>query len=392
MLQLEREKNAQDRQVDTLKQQLHAETSKYAQLEKVASKQKSELIQLQDKNANFDREINKLLTELKRSEWDIKQLESRQDKTIVEHVHVLEEAKRVTDRQLADAQKELERQAVYIRSLEKAKARLANEVEDLARVTEKEHSVLRSNEKAARAQEALVKKAVLEADLERKNRQVSEANVRRLQEDLQASQNEVADVTQQFLSMQRSKDELEVELARLADEADGTQSLAKIQRQHQARISQLETQLEEAQVTSSTVVRIQDLIDRQHAEIRRMILSDGSKDTQFRDAILRELVSAEQASQELSTQNRGKPGVRTLANVQPSKRTSLVTNGALRPRSESAGAKVELEDSRRQIQELSQIKTQLQRELADVKDRLAAEIAAKNEEASTSPRRLHPSM
>ena len=392
MLQLEREKNAQDRQVDTLKQQLHAETSKYAQLEKVASKQKSELIQLQDKNANFDREINKLLTELKRSEWDIKQLESRQDKTIVEHVHVLEEAKRVTDRQLADAQKELERQAVYIRSLEKAKARLANEVEDLARVTEKEHSVLRSNEKAARAQEALVKKAVLEAELERKNRQVSEANVRRLQEDLQASQNEVADVTQQFLSMQRSKDELEVELARLADEADGTQSLAKIQRQHQARISQLETQLEEAQVTSSTVVRIQDLIDRQHAEIRRMILSDGSKDTQFRDAILRELVSAEQASQELSTQNRGKPGVRTLANVQPSKRTSLVTNGALRPRSESAGAKAELEDSRRQIQELSQIKTQLQRELADVKDRLAAEIAAKNEEASTSPRRLHPSM
>ena len=392
MLQLEREKNAQDRQVDTLKQQLHAETSKYAQLEKVASKQKSELIQLQDKNANFDREINKLLTELKRSEWDIKQLESRQDKTIVEHVHVLEEAKRVTDRQLADAQKELERQAVYIRSLEKAKARLANEVEDLARVTEKEHSVLRSNEKAARAQEALVKKAVLEADLERKNRQVSEANVRRLQEDLQASQNEVADVTQQFLSMQRSKDELEVELARLADEADGTQSLAKIQRQHQARISQLETQLEEAQVTSSTVVRIQDLIDRQHAEIRRMILSDGSKDTQFRDAILRELVSAEQASQELSTQNRGKPGVRTLANVQPSKQTSLVTNGALRPRSESAGAKVELEDSRRQIQELSQIKTQLQRELAEVKDRLAAEIAAKNEEASTSPRRLHSSM
>ena len=392
MLQLEREKNVQDRQVDTLKQQLHAETSKYAQLEKVASRQKAELIQLQDKNANFDREINKLLTELKRNEWDIKQLESRQDKTIVEHVHVLEEAKRVTDRQLADAQKELERQTVYIRSLEKAKARLANEVEDLARVTEKEHSVLRSNEKAARAQEALVKKAVLEAELERKNRQVSEANVRRLQEDLQVSQNEVADVTQQFLSMQRSKDELEVELARLADEADGTQSLAKLQRQHQARISQLETQLEEAQVTSSTVVRIQDLIDRQHAEIRRMILSDGSKDTQFRDAILRELVSAEQASQELSTQNRGKSGVRTLANIQPSKRASLVTNGAVRPRSESAGAKAELEDSRRQIQELSHIKTQLQRELAEVKDRLAVEIAAKNEEASTSPRRLHPSM
>ena len=244
MLQLEREKNAQDRQVDTLKQQLHAETAKYAQLEKVASRQKAELIQLHDKNANFDREVNKLLTELKRSEWEVKQLESRQDKTIVEHVHVLEEAKRVTDRQLADAQKELESQAVYIRSLEKAKARLTNEVEDLARVTEKEHLVVRSNEKAARTQEALVKKAVLEAELERKNRQVSEANVRRLQEDLQATQNQVAEVTQQFLSMQQSKDELEVELARVADETNGSETLVKIQRQHQARISQIKTELQ----------------------------------------------------------------------------------------------------------------------------------------------------
>ena len=244
MLQLEREKNAQDRQVDTLKQQLHAETAKYAQLEKVASRQKAELIQLQDKNANFDREVNKLLTELKRSEWEVKQLESRQDKTIVEHVHVLEEAKRVTDRQLADAQKELESQAVYIRSLEKAKARLTNEVEDLARVTEKEHLVLRTNEKATRAQEALVKKAVLEAELERKNRQVSEANVRRLQEDLQATQKQVAEVTQQFLSMQQSKDELEVELARVADETNGSETLVKIQHQHQARIGQIKTELQ----------------------------------------------------------------------------------------------------------------------------------------------------
>jgi myosin protein heavy chain len=191
--------------------------------------------------------VNQLLTDLKNREWEVKQLESRQDKTIVEHVHVLEEAKRVTDRQLADAQKELESQATYIRSLEKAKARLANEVEDLARVTEKEHTVLRSKEKAARAQEALVKKAVLEAELERKNRHVSEANVRRLQGDLQETQDQVAEVTQQFLSVQRSRDELEAELARLADEADGTDSLAVIQRRFQVHIRQLETQREQAQ-------------------------------------------------------------------------------------------------------------------------------------------------
>jgi hypothetical protein len=46
------------------------------------------------------------------------------------------------------------------------------------------------------------------------------------------------------------------------------------------------------------------------------------------------------------------------------------------------GAQAEVEDSRHQIQELGQIRKQLQRELASVKDRLEAELAAKNEEAS----------
>jgi len=321
-----------------LKQQLDAEATKRSQLEKIASKQKAELAQLRDKNAKFDRELNKLLTELKTREWEVRQLESRQDKTIVEHVHVLEEAKRVTDRQLADAQKELESQAAYIRSLEKAKTRLTNEAEDLARATEKEHAELRSKEKAVRAQEALAKKATLEAELERKNREALEAHVRRLQDDLQATRDQVAEATQQFLSMQRSKDELEAELARLADETDGAESLAKIQRQYQARITQLEAQLEEAHVTSTTVARIQERIDRQHAEVRRMILADGPRDVRLRDAVLRELQSAEQASKELSPWNPEGSGPRTLANVRPEKRVSFGTNGVIRPRNEAPSA------------------------------------------------------
>ena len=325
----------QDRQVDALKQQLDAETAKRFQLEKLASKQKAELIQLRDKNDKFDRELNKLLTELKSREWEVKQLESRQDKTIVEHVHVLEEAKRVTDRQLADAQKELESQAAYIRSLEKAKTRLTNEAEDLVRATEKEHAELRSKEKAVRAQEALAKKAALEAELERKNREALEVHVRRLQEDLQATRDQVADATQQFLSMQRSKDELEAELARLADETDGAESLAKIQRQYQVRITQLETQLEEAQVTSDTVIRIRERIDRQHAEIRRMILADSPQDIRLRDAVLRELQSAEQLSKELSPRHPEGSSARTLANTHPEKQTSHSINGTVRSRHET---------------------------------------------------------
>lgn len=43
-------------------------------------------------------------------------------------------------------------------------------------------------------------------------------------------------------------------------------------------------------------------------------------------------------------------------------------------------ANVELEDQRRQVQELSSSKKQLQSEIADLKDRLEMEIIAKNEE------------
>ena len=52
-------------------------------------------------------------------------------------------------------------------------------------------------------------------------------------------------------------------------------------------------------------------------------------------------------------------------------------------------AQAEFEDGRRQIQELAQIRKQLQRELADVKDHLQAELAAKIEEASGSLFPIH---
>lgn len=48
-------------------------------------------------------------------------------------------------------------------------------------------------------------------------------------------------------------------------------------------------------------------------------------------------------------------------------------------------AQAEVENSRRQIQELGQIRKQLQRELVDVRDHLEIEIAAKDEEASGCP-------
>jgi phage-related minor tail protein len=113
-------------------------------------------------------------SDLKSREWEVKQLESKQDKTIVEHVHVPEEAKRVTDRQLADAQKELQKSTAYIRSLEKSKTRLTGEAEDLARQTERERVELRAKEKAAKAQEERAAKAIADIMKERRAKETAE--------------------------------------------------------------------------------------------------------------------------------------------------------------------------------------------------------------------------
>lgn len=119
-------------------------------------------------NTKLDRELNKALSDLKAREWEVKQLEARQDKTIVEHVHVLEEAKRVTDRQLQEAQAELQAKEAYIRSLEKTRSKIMIEAEDLVRDRENEQLQLRAKDKKIKTAEDRAVQAL--AALERERR------------------------------------------------------------------------------------------------------------------------------------------------------------------------------------------------------------------------------
>ncbi|PSS37014.1 hypothetical protein PHLCEN_2v1156 [Hermanssonia centrifuga] len=337
VLQLERDKAANDRQTDALRKQLEAETSKRQQLEHSVATQKTEIIRLKDLNIKLDRELNKALNDLKAREWEVKQLEAKQDKTIVEHVHVLEEAKRVTDRQLAEAQVELQKQEAYIRSLEKSKSRLAGEAEDLAREREREQVELRTKAKAVRAQEEKVTRALADVEKEKRAREAAELQARRFHSELQIAHTQVEDVSQQLATVQKAKDNLEDELTRLADEADAPSSVAKLQRQYEARINQLENQLEEVDTANTTALRIKEHVDRQHQEIRRLILS-GPKDEAFRTRILRELQLADEEMERemLSRHQAIRPNtgssatVRTMANVTPKK----ATNGIGRLRAE----------------------------------------------------------
>jgi myosin protein heavy chain len=336
VLQLERDKGLQDRQMEAARKQLDSESAKRAKLEKFVSSQKTELIKVKDRAVKLDRELNKALTDLKHREWEVRQLESKQDKTIVEHVHVLEEAKRVTDRQLADAQVELQKNATYIRSLEKAKSRLPGEAEDLARETEKERVELRSKEKATRMLEEKVARALADAETERRAKDLAELQARRLEGNLQKAQDQIRDLSEEVLAVQRSKDNLETELTRLADETDAPNSMARVQRQYEAAIAQLEAQLEEAESSKTVAARIKDQVDRQHADIRRLIMNNDPADDTFRSRLLRELqVADEHLEREMSTRSRhmrssNASEFRTAANATPIKRHTANAGQRLR--------------------------------------------------------------
>lgn len=353
MLQLERDKAANDRNMEANRKQLESEIAKRKQLEHSLTTQKTEIIRLKDLNIKLDRDLNKALTDLKAREWEVKQLEARQDKTIVEHVHVLEEAKRVTDRQLADAQLELQKQAAYIRSLEKSKTHLTTEAEDLAREREREQAELRTRARAMRAQEEKVARALAEAEAERRAREASELQAHRLQNELQIAHSQVEDVVHQLATIQKAKDNLETELTRLADEAETPNSFAKLQRQYESRISQLEQQLEDAEMSNSIAMRIKAHIDRQHQEIRRLIMS-GPKDEAFKSRLLRELQLADDEleremlsrSQGLRPSNTG--SMQVMANVAPKK------NGAARVPKASLPEPPRTPDKQAQVSALKQ--------------------------------------
>ena len=223
-LQLERDSRARERQFEGTRKQLEAESTKCKQLQQAVANQKRELTLDKDRLGKLDAALKKALADLATREWEIKQLESRQEKTIVEHVHVLEKAKKVTDQQLKEAQAELQKNAVYIRSLEKAKMTLMREAEDYVRETKMEQVELRAIEKAAKVNEDKALRALAALESEHKSREIADSNCRRLQSELSSLKGELDLAQDQLAVAQRAKAALENELAKLAEDIDAQDS------------------------------------------------------------------------------------------------------------------------------------------------------------------------
>ncbi|KAG1765567.1 P-loop containing nucleoside triphosphate hydrolase protein [Suillus occidentalis] len=201
VLQMERDAHASERQVEALKKQLESESAKERSSRNVS--RSTTMI------------LTRTITDLKDREWELKQMESKQDKTIVEHVYVLEKAKKVTDQQLREAQEQLQKDAVYIRSLEKAKASLTREVEDFARGGGMDQAERRASEKAVRFLEEKASKTLANAEAKAKTER-AEAAARRALTDLEKTHNDlVAEkraLEERFQDTQRRLRELEVQI------------------------------------------------------------------------------------------------------------------------------------------------------------------------------------
>lgn len=332
VIQLEREKSNWVRQMDQTRQQLDEEKVKRQEAEKRASTQKAEIIKLKDMNIKLDRELNKALDNLKAREWEVKQLESRQNKTIVEHVHVLEEAKRVTDKQLAEAQAELQKNITYIRSLEKSKARLTSEAEDLSHEAEVNS---RARDKEIRQLEDKANRAVAEAMDAKRGKEAAEIQARRSEVELQSMKDQMAFLEDQLTTVQKSKTTLETDLSTLADETETPNSAAKIRREYESRIARLQNELEQSEASQVTANRIKDIVERQHAEIRKLVLSSGPQDDNFRTRLFQELQQTESGLfKELNNRTQHlrdseASGSRSFPNT-PTKATNKPANGAIR--------------------------------------------------------------
>ncbi|KAF5310181.1 hypothetical protein D9619_010457 [Psilocybe cf. subviscida] len=286
-LQLEREKEVNTRALETANRQLETETAKRIQLEKSASSRKAEIATLKERNTALDKELNKTLTALKALEWENKQLLSKQDKTIVEHVHVLEEAKRVTDRQLAEAQIELSKQQTYIQSLNKAKSKMSSETEDLTRKFELE---LRMKEQEIKAQEKRTAEALTLFEKERRCKEDAELKILRVRNELQQTEQQAEELATQLDDVTLAKQALENELETLANEADGGESsLAQLQRQYEVKISSLEQQLKESEIARSMQMSIHEQMERHQTELRNLVSTSSTMDPSLNSKLLAEL-------------------------------------------------------------------------------------------------------
>jgi len=186
LLPLEHERDAFRKRLEQTSNQLSAEISTRQKLQNKLDMAQEQIAEHRNDLQLLERELAQAAGDIKARDDEVALLRSRENKTIVEHVHVLESAKKMTDRQLAEQVSENKRLNLILKSLETHRNRLQGDLEDLQR----QHELLKKTKsREARAARASLgpedKTAMMKLEDERKARAAAEAKVASLERDLQ---------------------------------------------------------------------------------------------------------------------------------------------------------------------------------------------------------------
>ncbi|EPQ25836.1 uncharacterized protein PFL1_06511 [Pseudozyma flocculosa PF-1] len=247
LLELERSSNGWKHKVEQVTAELSAESKRRELLESSQKQAERNLGSLQQLVAGKDKEAAELRNELALAQQEMRKMQSMQNKTIVEHVHVLEEAKKYTDRQLVDAQSKLQELAHYTKTLEKSKARLIAENEDLAREVSK---LQRAQGSSAAVSGAGAGAGSRSAAVTYGNVAPSSSASGSTDRATKSLENKVNELTASLRQAQQQRDEAQSNARRKDLQAD--ELVSRTRQQYEQRIHALERELKASQMAKST--------------------------------------------------------------------------------------------------------------------------------------------
>lgn len=169
------------------------ESARRQHLEQELQDVQPELASLRNALGTKDREYAKAQSDIKVRDSEIALLRSRENKTIVEHVHVLESAKKMTDRSLVEQIKANTELNSHCQRLEARCNRLQMDLEDSQREHDLVRKQLKKEARSARASLSPEDKDVQQRLIEEtKARQVAEDRIVSLERDLQDKRKELS--------------------------------------------------------------------------------------------------------------------------------------------------------------------------------------------------------
>lgn len=207
---IEEEKSEWARRMESTTRQLMDESARRQHLEQKLQDVQPELAALRNNIATKDREFAKAQSDIKVRDSEIALLRSRENKTIVEHVHVLEQAKKMTDRSLAEQIKANTELNSHCQRLEARCNRLLMDLEDSQREHELVKKQLKKDARSARASLSPEDKDVQSrlAD-ETKARKLAESRIESLERDLQDKRKELSTAGLSAASAQAAESRLQ---------------------------------------------------------------------------------------------------------------------------------------------------------------------------------------